>query len=203
MIGLNSVFAQESRFSIGVQTKYSWSKLSFDNVRNQKGVTDLSPYVYLEYRLSENLSLKQGWGLIKKGVTGNIYIDNIHNTINTHAIITHSLNYWEAPLVITYTSNGKIKFYCEGGFMLSYLLNSKLIFSPESNLSPGESWDSTSGFKKLDFGLSLGVGLLVPVSNSTYIDISIRDDYGLLSVKGGNSVKTNSLAVHLGVKFDL
>ena len=95
-------------------------------------------------------------------------------------------------------SSGTLFFFANGGPFFNYLLNNKI--KPDY---PNEDSEVVTEQKKLDFGLSIGIGTNISLNEKNDITIEIRDDLGIIDTGGvpkhvNGTVKTNTLKLILG-----
>ena len=103
--------------------------------------------------------------------------------------------YINIPLLIKYEF-GKSNFFVNGGPFLNYLLNNQI--KPDF---PNEI-DNTK-LKKVDFGMSLGIGTNISLNNKNDFTIEIRDDFGIIDTGGvpnntTGATKTNAIKLIVG-----
>jgi len=101
--------------------------------------------------------------------------------------------YINLPLVLKYEFY-KSRFFVAGGPFLNYLLNNQISDNPNGlNITP---------LKKIDFGLSLGIGTNISLNNKNNFTIEIRDELGVIdtSVYGSlnGTTKTNTIKLIVG-----
>lgn len=73
---------------------------------------------------------------------------------------------------------------------------------------PEQTENNTENTKKIDTGLSIIIGLKVPLSENLFLDLDIRDYLGLINLSkidiiDNGSIKTNSLGLQIGLKYKL
>uniref|UniRef100_UPI00404B5616 porin family protein n=1 Tax=Flavobacterium sp. TaxID=239 RepID=UPI00404B5616 len=101
--------------------------------------------------------------------------------------------YINIPITLKYLLNFEKKLYINGGGYVSYLLDVKNIDNGrESDI------DFNNQFKKIDYGLVLGIGYNFISNPTSFFSIEVRDSYGLTKIGesdsfGFESTKRNSL----------
>jgi hypothetical protein len=152
--------------------------------------------VSFDYYLKEHLSIKTNINYEQKikslEITyynsqieeiGREEYEEVYKYINVPILL--KLEFWDA------------KFYVNGGPFLNYLLSSKL-----DEEYPNDNSDFVSEKKKIDFGVSLGVGTIFSINEKNDIAIEVRDDFGLVDTGGAptyvnGTVKTNTIKLIL------
>ena len=154
-----------------------------------------------EYFMSDQFSLKSGLAYEMKGAKSDILLtDENGNPSGTDILIFH-YNYLTLPVMGSFSTKGKIKFYINAGPYFGFLINQQL-------KSSRENIDITNQSKRLDFGLSCGFGLKIPIGKKLLLDLGLRENLGLRNISDVNyndaaRVKTNSFGLLIGLKFKL
>jgi len=158
--------------------------------------------VYGEFPISEQVFLKGGLNYERKGSKIDSRIDDYNGIPLESYTINNSYNYLTLPILIKYQFNGQVKFFINGGPYVGYLLNSK------SKTKSTNDYDTSYLYKKIDFGLVAGVGMLIPFNDNFQFSLEIRDNLGVINISkvdvvGSGTIKTNSLNFLLGVNLDI
>ena len=102
----------------------------------------------------------------------------------------------------------KVNYYINAGPYFGYLLNSKEYNTPYTPITfggvyyNGSEKDVTSNFKNIDFGLSAGIGLIVPISNKFQFNTEINNNFGFNNIsKYYNTIKTRSMNFGIGIYY--
>jgi opacity protein-like surface antigen len=218
-----SIFSQESKITIGLEIAPSITSLrgntEFDSSEN---LFVLSPGVTFDYYISQNLALQSGISFERKGGKTELLRTFSNIPIGSQEIQVN-LDYVTLPLMLTYSTNGKISFYIGGGAFLGFLVSHKVIWGSFENFNEAEFGDTedfpegiedlynTNIRKKIDLGLSLMTGVKIPITKRIFIDLGIRDYLGLLNINNTHSInidtgdldiiKTNSLSLVAGIEY--
>jgi hypothetical protein len=158
----------------------------------------------MEYILQDHFSLKSGIGFEKKGISYDAVASNISRTEQWN--IHHSLyyEYISIPVLISYSTQGKVKFYINGGFFGGFLLKyMSEFYSERDNTTNIEELEDSS--KKYDAGISFGLGGSIAIGKRICVDLGVRDNLGLVNLYPAEwsiseSLKTNSLALVIACK---
>ncbi|MEH6536633.1 MAG: porin family protein [Psychroserpens sp.] len=153
--------------------------------------------VSLDYYLKENLSIKANVNYERK-------IKKLELTFfNNQAQETGTENYNETfeyiniPILLKYEF-GNSKFFVNGGPFFNYLLNNKI-----NDDYPNDDSELVTEQKKIDFGLSAGIGANISLNEKNDLTIEIRNDFGIIDIGGvpnqvDGTVKTNTIKLILG-----
>lgn len=81
---------------------------------------------------------------------------------------------------------------------MGYLLR----YSEDWNGEDNSTLTTTSDFKRIDGGLTVGIGALIPIYKRVILDVGGVENLGLCNIIG-NSLKTNSVGLLVGLKYEL
>ncbi len=200
---LTSIIYAQNEIRIGVNTGGTYSKFYGNNlIENADAKIDFLIGVSFEYYIKENLSLKTNLNYERKSFTNKSFgVEEFDFSIN-EVKITTSFNYLTLPILIKYELGNSKQFFVDGGVFIGYLLNNK----SKANGFP-ES-DSTSLNKKLDGGLSFGIGKKFNLNDKSNLNIEIRENLGLINISDvevfdNGTIKTNSLNLILTWDFEI
>jgi len=204
LIVVLSVAAQDSDIIIGVEASVirsiPWGDISSDEFTPNNS---FSPGISLQYVLSPSFSFKTGTIYERKGWTTALDYLNIDlEPEGTQDFVAH-FNYLTLPMLLSYSTKGKVQFYASGGTYFSFLLSSKVTLS-ETVEFPKQTKDVSEGTKKLDFGISLGCGVYYPIGERYIIDFGIRDHLGLLDIfkiENEDKVSFNTIGIMGSIKY--
>jgi hypothetical protein len=119
------------------------------------------------------------------------------------ARFTTTLHYISVPLNIKYYIGSKKKFYATGGLFAAFLIDSSL-------RADGNKVDDSGnlGFKTVDFGLNLGLGTKIKLTETQNLNIELRDNLGFANISNNNyassdKIRTNSINLIANWQFDL
>jgi opacity protein-like surface antigen len=132
---------------------------------------------------------------------GSLMLENSTGTGIVRGELVSKLNYLNLPLLAEYSFGNKVKFNVNAGAFAGCLLKYTMITKTEE---PGVSAKRTSPntHKSTNFGISVGVGIQVPITTLIKLDIGIQDNLGLSNTyKNGGTTKINSVAVIAGLTF--
>lgn len=108
-----------------------------------------------------------------------------------------------------------IKLFANGGPYVGYLINAKALAKTDrlynvngsnGSIYPGSNIDISNDYKKIDYGVSAGIGVQFPLLNKFKLSLEVRRNIGLANVSKIKRLadgKTNSFDVLAGVIFKL
>jgi len=161
-----------------------------------------------QYSFSESFSFFSAFDYERKGSIAKVTAtDQSGNTIGD--IVAHSnYDYLVLPLLGRYSFCGNNRLYINAGPYAGLLLKSESV-TDESDFVPHTELDLSSESFKYDFGISAGIGVLIPISKLMTITVEIRNNLGMVNTRSavieedGGSVKINSTNLLFGVTMPL
>ena len=210
--------SQNSKIKFGIQLGLNYSNfrgyeipLQINSLYSESPALAYLGGVNIEYPIDEKLSLKLELNYERKSqkADNNIEITNINGFTKSYNFTSKkNYDYLVLPLMIKYSFNDKNSFSINGGPFIGYLLKSNLTNDLEKidglNNAPVET---TNLNNKTDFGLSIGLGKTIEITEKNSIFIEIRENLGLTNtsknkVWGNGEVKTNSLNFIIGYSLN-
>ncbi len=151
------------------------------------------------YHFSKYAFLQTGILFEQKGArVGVDYFDDAGNYYKTSDMIFRR-NYLTVPVVCSFVTQKRVKFYLGGGFYLGYLLSAKDI---NSEVPGRESYASQT--QPFDFGMRVGLGFYIPLHGRFLLDLGLNENLGLYDTLVHElATKNNTIGVHLGFKYDI
>ena len=156
-----------------------------------------------EYYLNENLSLKTNLNYERKSFDDSFPETDEFGNLTGQIKVTTNFDYLTIPIMAKYEFGNSKNFFVNGGPFLGFLLSleNKVITSTRQTTF-------TTLTKKIDVGLSFGIGTKIYINDKSDLNIELRENLGLLNLsddevyEGGN-LKTNSLNLILNWSFDI
>ncbi len=158
--------------------------------------------VSFDYYLKENLSIKTNVNYERKIRTLELtFFDNQALEAGTESY-NETFDYINIPVLLKYEFRNS-KFFVNGGPFFNYLIQNKL-----DEDYPNDTSELVTEQKKIDFGLSVGVGAALSLDEKNDIIIEIRNDLGIIDTGGvpnqvNGTVKTNAIKLILGWNLGL
>ena len=194
----SKAFSQESNVKIGLQlsaTNPSFINNYIDNEFRLSYATGLT----FDYQINDNLSLMSGFGYERKGSKSHITVIDQNNNLLGKGDINFNYDYIGIPLMLIYHSEANNGIYFGGGSYATYLLKA----TSNSKIEIFDNQVFTEDTNRVDIGLALVVGYVKPLSENIYLDIAIREYYGLskLDKHATKSRRNSSIGIQFALKF--
>ena len=209
LVMISSVlFSQESKISVGLQFAPSVTSIRGNSMIDKyDNRFVISPGLTFDYHITQNLSFNSGLAFERKGAKTEILLTDITGVPIGNHEVKFNYDYLTLPLMATYNTNGKVRFYIGGGTFLGFLISQKFVFRAIEGSSK-ETEDNTDNTKRIDIGLSLITGVNIPMTDNLTLDLGLRDYLGLINTSkvttlNDGSIKTNSFSIVLGLKYKI
>lgn len=199
-------YGQTNKFESGIEGGPSLIMLKgndYVDYRNSPTI-GFSGRLFSQYNFKKIISLRTNLAFERKGSIAKSYpVDEYGNSFGS--VQTKSnFDYMTIPLLVRATFGRRVLFFINAGPYLGYLLN-------QSDISKGENvpktkTDNTSSFKRFDFGVSAGLGLLVPIEQNFALSFEARNNVGYYNVSdvpviNGGSIETVSTNFMFGFVY--
>jgi hypothetical protein len=211
-------FSQNSKIKFGFQAGLNYSNFrgynipsTFNQVYSESPAFAYLGGINVEYKIKERLSLKFELNYERKSqkADNNIEIrENFDDLPQTYKFTSKkNYDYLIIPVLLKYNFTAQNSFYVNGGPFLGYLLKSQITNNLNVPNFNSDDLDTTKDNKKVDFGLSFGLGKIIDLNNNKAINIELRENLGLsntsnIDVWNGGNVKTNSVNLIVGLIFN-
>ena len=132
------------------------------------------------------------------------FTNDMGNDLGTGDLL-EKLNYLNLPVVAEYSFGKKIKFKVDAGFFAGYLLKATAVQKIKEPVASTHTFALTNR-KAINFGISAGAGLQIPLTSKIKLDLGIRDNLGLANIykpqaSESGTIKTNSFSILAGLTF--
>ena len=201
------IFGQTKNFNIGIEGGPSLISLHGNDVVESYNDLSLgfSGGLSFQYNFSKLVALRTNISFERKGLTTKIQATDEYGNPIGELTFHSNFNYLTLPLLGRLTFGKKINFYVNAGPYLGYLLKQKDITEAFGEY-PKTEMDNTDNFKRLDFGITSGLGMNFPIQEKLLLSVEIRNNFGLtnissLPVANDGSIKTNSTNLLVGVAY--
>lgn len=203
-----SVFAQQNKWDVGIVGGPGITALTTNYA--YKPDPNIGFYTGLsgQYNFNAHFAIHTELAFDRKGTKVDItFSDRNGNKTGTGKQV-NQFNYLTLPILFRATIGNKVKYFLQAGSYVSYLLNatfknSSSIDDPRLNLNINE----TSHTTPMDFGMSAGLGVLIPVKEKFAISCELRGNYGFVDVFNRHSSNVyelnESLNFLVGVSYKL
>lgn len=193
--------SQESKFRVGIGVKPIVSSIPESKPDlSLNPFYAISPSITVDYKLTNNVLLSSGLEYEKKGGKGEQFVYDKNGIIIGKSAFTFNLNFLQLPVIATYRSSGKIKFYANVGLNFGYLINQSI--TNEDNSYP----DSETNFDELELSLLLGAGIEIRCNDHLDLGFGLRNNQGLNTLESENGalhLKTNTLGAMVNLSYNL
>lgn len=209
-------FAQTTKFRFGVHAGLNYSGLRGytipADITSQYDESAAFGYlggISLTYPLKEKVSLRVELNYERKTQKADNIVE-IRNSFEEPAQLYNftskrHFDYLVMPILLHYQFTDKNSFFVNGGPFVGHLLKATLtsdIEAPELNADV----DLSNDYKKLDYGLTVGLGKHFDIGSQNSIHLEIRNNLGLAKINkndvwNGGHVQTNSLSFMVGYSF--
>ncbi|MBJ6367171.1 porin family protein [Snuella sedimenti] len=159
--------------------------------------------VSLDYYLKENLSIRANLNYERKIKKLELtFYDNQAQETGTENY-NENFDHLNIPILLKHEFKNS-KFFVNGGPFFNYLIDNKI-----DKKYPNDDSNLVTKQKKIDFGLSAGVGANISIDKKNELVVELRNDLGLIDTGGvpnqvNGTVKTNTLKLilswNLGIK---
>lgn len=196
----SSIYAQSSKFNLGIEGGAGISKVGalYDSGLGYTG------QIFGQYNITKIFSAQLGFGYEQKNGNDQITVtDNFGNPLYNMKI-SQNFDFLTLPVLVRAKFGSKINYFVNAGPYFGYLLKQYSQTNDSNNNSSNEI-DNASNFKRFETGLSLGIGISLPLKEKLALSFEVRDNLGLtnLSKTEGATLKTNSTHLLLGLSYSL
>lgn len=194
--------AQVNKFNIGIEGGPSIIFMRGNEIIKsyQKASIGYSGGIFFQYNFKKILSLRTSISYERKGSVSSKDYFYIVGASFTNTPIKNNFKYLSMPILLRATFGKGLQYFVNAGPYFGYLI--------QQNFTSEElpTRDNTSVYKRLDLGLSLGLGLIVPIRKKFSFSFEVRNNLGLFDtsdapVYGGGTIKTNSTVALLGFAY--
>ncbi|MBL0340717.1 MAG: PorT family protein [Bacteroidetes bacterium] len=159
----------------------------------------------IRYQFSKKLAVATAVAFERKGaIFKAMFTNNFGDEIGRK--LKYNLDYVTVPLNIVVVFNSKLKPFISAGPYISYLRNSKLkVDIPYQGVL---TIDQDDQYKKFDYGISFGGGVIIPFGEQIGLSLQLRDNLGLVeieepSIYGSSEIKNNTVHFLAGFIYRL
>jgi opacity protein-like surface antigen len=206
------IHAQDNKLEIGIEGGPSLTTLRSNLIGTSGLEIVLSSITGLTFQnnFTETISFRSGINYENKGASiESRFTDEQGHTIGS-AKFRYNYHYITLPLLIKASFGNKTKFFINGGPYVGYLLK-QTFPSPAINVngtsSESNTIDNTEYHKRIDFGLTGGLGLSFSLGVKTSLNTELRYNHGLTNTlknpARNYSTKTSSINILIGLAFKL
>ncbi|WP_018342625.1 porin family protein [Cytophaga aurantiaca] len=188
-----SAFSQQNKWYVGIVGGAGVTKIrtnfSYKPNPNIGFYTGLSG----QYNFSKHFAIHTELAFDRKGTKDNFTFSDINGNIIGPGKAINQLNYLTLPMLFRASIGNKVTYFLQAGPYLSYLLNQTSKYS--SNIDDPQynfKINGTSYISRMDFGMSAGLGAVIPVKEKFSVSCELRGNYGLIKLSNNNSATIKS-----------
>ena len=158
-----------------------------------------------KYHFSQKSSLKTKLAFERKGAVTKFEVNDPFGNITGDGKLHLRYNYLTIPLLYQFNFGNKVKFFINGGPYIGYLLKQKDVVKVDD--LPKRTADNTDDFERLDFGMTAGIGGMIPINNDLMLTTEIQNNWGLQNLNKNTSssskLHTNATNLLFGIVYKL
>ncbi len=201
-------YSQDSKFVVGFELTPTVISLRGNSMVDDNDVRlSTSTGLSFEYYIDRSFSLKSGLAYERKGAKSSIVLRDETEVILGNQDIRVNYDYLTLPILASFATKGKTKLFVNAGPYFGFLISQKMKYSAVGSY-PEITTNNIDYSRRIDFGLSMGFGLYIPLTEKLLFDLGLRENLGLLNTSKteviyDGSIKTNSFGLQLGLKYKL
>ncbi|MET0759358.1 MAG: porin family protein [Flavobacterium sp.] len=195
-LGFSSpTFAQQSKGDVefGFNVGYNSSAVSNSDGENTKAGNGLNVGASADYYFSNRWSIKGKMIYDQKGWNDG-FVESYQPTYSSYTT-DFNLNYLTIPVMANWHFGSKRNWYLNFGPYAGFLL------SAEETARGSEVKDA---FNSTDFGLAIGIGVKIPVTDKLKISLEYDDQTGfsdIFKINSGSAIRNSRGSFNIGVNF--
>lgn len=162
--------------------------------------------LFVQYNFSERFALRVDPGFERKGSLIKTKLMDPQGNIS-ESVTRVGFDYLVLPVLVRATFGQKQKFFVNAGPYVAFLLDYNHSSKRNVNLPPPALGD-ISYYKQTDFGVSLGVGTLIPLTEKLGLSVEVRNNLGLQNISNkpvvnDGTINTYSANLLVGAAYKL
>jgi len=203
LLHFNSV-AQSGNFEVGIKggTSVALNWGSSYTKMNQNPTLGYAAGISFRYHLPKRFSIGTEITFERKGYSINVAAADIDENIFGEVEVKYRLHYLLIPILTRFSVGKKVCTFVNVGPFFGFLTHatadwkapSRFVYFPNTT-------DETKDFKRLDVGVTTGLGIMIPVKERIFLSLEVRNNLGLLDVGGIEVPKTNSTILELEISY--
>jgi hypothetical protein len=202
-------FSQDSKFEIGIQAGNSLVSMRHTGYSQYpyRFKSAFSAGLFVQYNINKYFSLRVEPGYEKKGYDTSYDSTFIENgnpiKILQEFPITANFNYITIPVLARASIGKKVKYFINAGPYVGFLMSQNIIYNYGVVNYDKYKYNTAHNYKTLDFGITTGLGMYIPMKNIFALSFEIRNNLGLMNISNPtyNSDINKTLAFNLLLGF--
>jgi hypothetical protein len=166
---------------------------------------------HIKMKTSEHFGLKILLSYDENGYAyRSLTLENSTSTGFVKADVLSRHNYINMPVLAEYSFGSKVTINLDAGAFIGVMLNSQVITKYKQPLPPGQQAElrsSSNNYHPLNYGISLGLGIQIPISSKIKLDFDLRNYTGLNNIvvlnRNNSRQEANCFAILGGLSFEL
>lgn len=203
-----TAYGQTNKFDMGVEGGPSLIFLRGNEIIKQfhDPTIGFSGGLFFQYNIKKIISLRTNIAYERKGSALTSQATDINGNPLGEFTANTNFDYLTFPILVRATFGRKIQYFVNAGPYFGYLLKQSIVREGDNN--PSTSSDNTSLNKRFDTGISMGLGLSVPINSNFALSFEMRNNLGLYNVSAvqvanNGTIKTNSTNFLFGLTYKL
>lgn len=198
--------AQNNKFELGIEGGPSYIFVHGNEFIEEvhDPTVGFAAGISFQYNFSEHISFRSNLFYERKGSKIAFDFTDINGMKIGSSDAHFNLNYLTVPLLLRFTTGEKVKFFCNAGPYVGYLLKQVTNYKDLSNVICNKEV-GTKDFKSLEVGFVFGLGAGIPISDAVILSFELRNNLGLTAVNdypiSDGSLKTNTTNLHVGFAY--
>jgi hypothetical protein len=200
--------AQDSKFEFGIQLgpnitnmRYASSTVQSKRAPQIAGTAGL----FLQYNISNMFAIRTdpAFERLSDKSTEIIFTDPNGKSIGSGKMYFH-YDYISVPILVRASIGNQVKFFLNAGPSLGFLFNQTTISELTTQTSKTKNTDR---YQTLNFGITSGIGIALPVNEAFSLSLELRNNFGLsnISVSSNNNkaFKASTTSLLIGFSYKL
>ncbi|MEO6667859.1 MAG: porin family protein [Ferruginibacter sp.] len=202
-----SAVGQPSISSIGIETGPSVTSVRGNEIiQRQNNSIGYAFNIFYQHHLNKIFSLHSSIGYERKGSEFSLVATDYTGMPIGKVHGYSRWNYLTMPVMIRATFGKRINYFVNAGPYIAYLL--KQVYGNKAGVLPAGQTNNINNDQRIDFGISLGAGLSLPLTKNIALSFEARDNLGLYNVSkakviNNGTIKHNSINVLFGILYAL
>lgn len=203
LLQFNSV-GQSGKYEVGLKGGTSlalnWGSSYINS--NQKPTLGYAAGVGFRYHLPKRFSIGAEITFERKGYSVHVASSEIDGNTFGEIEVRYRMHYLVVPILARFSIGKKVRAFLNVGPCFGFLTHATADWkAPSQFVYFPNTTNETNDFKRLDIGVTTGLGLIVPLKARVLLSLEVRNNLGLLDVGGIEAPKTNSTLLELGISY--
>ena len=201
------LYGQNNKFDIGLEMGPSLKSLRGNDFldNNNELSFGFSCGLAFQYNFTKLVSIRTNLTFERKGLTNKSQATDITGNSIGELTFHSNFDYLTIPILGRLTFGKKINFFVNAGPYIGYLIKQTDLTEAFGEFPKTET-DNTDNFNRIDFGLTTGLGVVLPINDRLLFTIEIRNNLGFynissLPVVNDVTIKTNSTNLLIGISY--